>query len=95
MRAVTYSAFGDAVDVLRIQNIPPSSPGPGEVTVELSFSGVNPSDIKARAGARPGVTEPPFPLIVPHSDGAGVITAVGDGVPATRIGQRVWIWNGQ
>ncbi|WP_209504666.1 MULTISPECIES: NADPH:quinone reductase [unclassified Ruegeria] len=95
MRAVTYSAFGDAVDVLRIQDIPPSSPGPGEVTVELSFSGVNPSDIKARAGARPGVTEPPFPLIVPHSDGAGVITAVGDGVPATRIGQRVWIWNGQ
>ncbi|NOD74592.1 MULTISPECIES: NADPH:quinone reductase [unclassified Ruegeria] len=95
MRAVTYSAFGDAVKVLHLQDLPPVPPGPGEVTVELAFSGVNPSDIKARAGTRPGVTEPPFPLIIPHSDGSGVITAVGDSVPASRIGQRVWVWNGQ
>lgn len=95
MRAVTYSAFGDAADVLRLQDVPPVPPGPGEVTVELAFSGVNPSDIKARAGTRPGVTEPPFPVIIPHSDGSGVISAVGDGVPTSRIGQRVWIWNGQ
>ncbi|NOD92434.1 zinc-binding dehydrogenase [Ruegeria sp. HKCCD4884] len=95
MRAVTYSAFGDAVKVLHLQDLPPVPPGPGEVTVELAFSGVNPSDIKARAGTRPGVTEPPFPVIIPHSDGSGVITAVGDSVPASRIGQRVWVWNGQ
>ncbi|NOD62030.1 MULTISPECIES: NADPH:quinone reductase [unclassified Ruegeria] len=95
MRAVTYSAFGNAAEVLHLQDLPPVRPGPGEVTVELAFSGVNPSDIKARAGTRPGVTEPPFPLIIPHSDGSGAITAVGDGVPASRIGQRVWIWNGQ
>ncbi|NOC91504.1 NADPH:quinone reductase [Ruegeria sp. HKCCD6604] len=95
MRAVTYSTFGNPADVLRIQDLPPVPPGPGEVTVELSFSGVNPSDVKARAGTRPGVTEPPFPLIIPHSDGSGVISAVGDGVSASRIGQRVWIWNGQ
>ena len=34
-----------------------------------------------------------FPRIVPHSDGMGVIDAVGEGVPAARIGERVWIWN--
>ncbi len=95
MRAVTYSAFGDATEVLHLKDLPPIPPGPGEVTVELAFSGVNPSDIKARSGTRPGVTEPPFPLIIPHSDGSGVITAVGHGVPSSRIGQRVWIWNGQ
>ena len=70
-------------------------PAPGEVAVAVAFSGVNPSDVKARAGARAGVSGLPFPLIVPHSDGSGTIAAVGDGVPATRIGQRVWIWNGQ
>ena len=70
-------------------------PGPGEVLVSLHYSGVNPSDVKARAGTRPGVTKPAFPFILPHSDGSGVIEAVGDGVPQTRIGERVWIWNGQ
>jgi len=32
---------------------------------------------------------------VPHSDGAGTIVDVGDGVPAERVGERVWVWNGQ
>lgn len=95
MKAITYSAFGPAADVLKLEDLPPEAPQPGEVTVDLAYSGVNPSDIKARAGARPGVTKPPYPKIVPHSDGAGVISAVGDGVPTTRIGQRVWVWNGQ
>jgi len=95
MRAITYSHFGPAADVLTLREIETPLPGPGEVTVDLAYSGVNPSDVKARAGARPGVTNPPFPVIVPHSDGAGVISAVGHGVPETRVGQRVWIWNGQ
>ncbi len=95
MRAVTYTKFGTAADVLRIQDLPPIPPGPGEVTVDLVYSGVNPSDVKARAGARPGVTKPPFPMVVPHSDGSGVISAMGTGVMPSRIGERVWIWNGQ
>lgn len=95
MKAITYAAFGPAADVLKLEDLPPEAPQPGEVTVDLAYSGVNPSDIKARAGARPGVTKPPYPKIVPHSDGAGIISAVGDGVPTTRIGQRVWVWNGQ
>jgi NADPH2:quinone reductase len=33
--------------------------------------------------------------VVPHSDGAGIIEAVGEGVSEKRIGERVWIWNAQ
>ncbi|WP_299689130.1 NADPH:quinone reductase [uncultured Tateyamaria sp.] len=95
MHAITYSRFGAPADVLALTDLPTPDPAPGEVLVEISHSGVNPSDIKARAGARPGVTKPPFDLIVPHSDGAGRVVAVGDGVPQDRIGQSVWIWNGQ
>ncbi|MCB1363100.1 MAG: NADPH:quinone reductase [Rhodobacteraceae bacterium] len=95
MQAVTYRAFGPASEVLRLQTVDCPPPGPGEVTVELVFSGVNPSDVKARAGARAGMSELPWPLIVPHSDGAGVISALGEGVAPERLGQRVWVWNGQ
>lgn len=94
MHAITYSRFGAAADVLALTELATPSPGPGEVLVALSHSGVNPSDIKARSGARPGVTQPPFDLIVPHSDGAGTIAAVGAGVDRP-VGQPVWIWNGQ
>lgn len=95
MRAISYDRFGPAAEVLELGELPTPSPEPGEVLVRLSHSGVNPSDAKARAGARPGVTKPAFPRIIPHSDGAGVIEAVGDGVDATRVGEPVWIWNGQ
>jgi len=95
MRAITYDRFGPAADVLVLEDMPAPTPGPGEVLVRLAVSGVNPSDIRARAGGRPGVTEPPFPKIIPHSDGAGVIEGVGEGVSKERIGERVWIWNGQ
>ena len=95
MRAITYDRFGAADAVLTMEDLPTPTPGPGEVLVRLHTSGVNPSDIRARAGGRPGVTKPPFPKIIPHSDGAGVVEAVGDGVSADRVGQRVWIWNGQ
>jgi NADPH2:quinone reductase len=95
MKAITYSTFGAAADVLDLQDLPTPDPGPGEVLVRLTHSGANPSDVKARAGSRPGVTKPPFPRIIPHSDGAGDIVAVGEGVDASRVGQPVWIWNGQ
>ncbi|MCE8515632.1 NADPH:quinone reductase [Ruegeria pomeroyi] len=95
MKAVLYRAFGAARDVLQLEELPAPRPGPGEVLVDVAFSGVNPSDVKARAGARAGVTELPYPAIVPHSDGSGVIRSVGDGVDAGRVGERVWLWNGQ
>ena len=69
-------------------------PGAGEVLGRLHASGVNPSDVKLRSGARAGAVMA-FPRIVPQSDGAGMIEAVGPGVDSARTGQRVWIWNGQ
>lgn len=95
MKAVTYRAFGAANDVLTLGDLDNPLPGPDEVQVDMIYSGVNPSDVKSRAGTRAGVTDLAFPVIVPHSDGAGVITAVGAGVSPDRIGERVWIWNGQ
>ncbi|MEM6679649.1 MAG: NADPH:quinone reductase [Pseudomonadota bacterium] len=94
MRAIRYTRFGPAETVLEPVELPTPDPAPGEVLVELRASGVNPSDVKLRAGARPGSTMA-FPFVVPHSDGAGVIVACGEGVAPERRGQRVWIWNGQ
>ncbi|MCU9848484.1 NADPH:quinone reductase [Defluviimonas sp. WL0024] len=93
MKAVWYEAFGPAAEVLTVGALPDPVPGPGEVLVRLRASGVNPSDVKLRAGARAGAVMA-WPRIVPHSDGAGVIEAVGAGVDSARIGDRVWIWNG-
>ena len=90
MKAAWYSRNGEAQDVMQVGDLPTPSPKSGEVLVRLATSGVNPSDVKSRR-ARP-LSDP---LIVPHSDGAGVIEAVGDGVPASRVGERVWVWNGQ
>ncbi|MDB4240961.1 NADPH:quinone reductase [Yoonia sp.] len=95
MRAVSYTHFGPASEVLTLEDLPTPNPAAGEVLVRLVTSGVNPADIRARAGGRPGVTKPPFPKIIPHSDGAGVIEAVGEGIDTVRVGERVWIWNGQ
>ncbi len=93
MRAAIYTRRGPAADVLSIVDKPEPQPSAGEVRVRLSFSGVNPSDVKSRSGvaARAGG----FPEVTPHSDGAGVIDAVGQGVDSSRIGQRVWTYNGQ
>lgn len=91
MRAAAYERTGTAREVLQVLELPDPTPGAGEVRVRVHSSGVNPSDVKSRAGARSKTL--PFPRIIPHSDGAGVIDAVGPGVPASRIGERVWIWN--
>jgi len=91
MRAATYTRTGPAREVFTLEEIETPSAGPGEVRVRLSWSGVNPSDVKTRAGVRS--TTLPFPRIVPHSDGAGVIDQVGEGIDPDLVGQRVWTWN--
>jgi NADPH:quinone reductase len=91
MKAAYYESNGSARDVLRVGEIATPQAGPGEVRVKLAASGVNPSDVKARAGSR----KIAWPQLIPQSDGAGVIDQVGDGVPQSRIGERVWVWNGQ
>ncbi|MGD1870160.1 MAG: NADPH:quinone reductase [Neomegalonema sp.] len=97
MKAAYYDRFGPARDVLTVGDLETPQPQTGEVLVHVRASGVNPSDVKLRAGNRPGgvAAEMPFPRIVPHSDGAGEIEAVGHGVDASRIGERVWLWNAQ
>ena len=95
MKAITYSEFGVSTDVLKVKELPIPKVSKDEVLVALEFSGSNPSDAKSRAGNRPGITKPQFEQIVPNSDGSGIITAVGETVDKSRIGQRVWIWNGQ
>ena len=89
-RAAWYEKNGEARDVMVLGSLPLKAPGRGEVCVRLATSGVNPSDVKSRR-ARP-LTDP---WVVPHSDGAGVIEAVGEGVSKHRVGERVWIWNAQ
>jgi len=93
MRAATYKTTGPAAEVLGIEELPTPQPGPGEVRVRLAFSGANPSDVKSRSGASNRGWN--FPVTVPHSDGAGVIDALGAGVDAALAGRRVWVYNGQ
>jgi NADPH2:quinone reductase len=93
MWASFYERTGPAQDVISVGEIEAPLPGPGEVLVRIHASGVNPSDVKKRAGRMPAPAD--YPRIIPHSDGAGVIEAVGQGVARDRIGQRVWLWNAQ
>ena len=90
MRAAWYEQPGAATDVFHIGDMPGSEPGSGEVLVRMATSGVNPSDVKTRAGVR---GELAFPRLIPHSDGGGTIVATGEGVDKTRYGERVWLWN--
>jgi len=93
MKAVWYERVGPAAEVLIHGELPDPEPGPREVRVRLRASGVNPSDAKTRAGVSKRPTM--FSKIIPHSDGAGVIDRVGPGVPAGRVGERVWVFNAQ
>jgi NADPH2:quinone reductase len=92
MRAAYYERNGPARQVLQLGEVETPRPGPGEVRVKLATSGVNPSDVKARSGATRKIA---YPRVIPHSDGAGEIDMIGDGVSSARIGERVWVWNAQ
>lgn len=93
MQAVWYDRQGSAREVLRFGELPDPEAGPGEVRVRLTYSGVNPGDTKKRAGWLGSAM--PYTRVVPHSDGAGVVDAVGEGVDRDRIGQRVWVYGAQ
>lgn len=91
MRVAFYERVGPAREVLQLSDLPDPQPAAGEVRVRILWSGVNPSDVKSRAGLRNRTLA--FERMIPHSDGMGVIDAVGHGVEITRIGQRVWLYN--
>jgi len=89
MKAALYRSTGPAAEVLHVEELDRPEPGPGEVLVRVHASGLNPTDYKARSGA---VSRPIDGFQIPHQDGAGVIEAVGPGVNAARVGERVWLW---
>jgi NADPH2:quinone reductase len=93
MRAVWYERQGPAGEVLQVGDLPDPEPGPGEVRVHVTLSGVNPGDTKKRRGWLGSAM--PYPRVIPHSDGAGVVESVGVGVDPTRVGQRVWVYGAQ
>jgi len=93
MKAVWYDRQGPAREVLQHGDFPDPAPGRGEALIRIRASGVNPSDAGMRRGG-PGASMA-YPRIVPNSDGAGVVEAVGPGVSAALIGRRVWFYNGQ
>ena len=85
MKAIVYTNGGGS-DVLELRERPMPEPGPGEVRVAVRLSGVNPTDWKRRSTGDASGEQ------VPNQDGSGVVDAVGAGVPAGRVGERVWLW---
>ena len=93
MQAAWFDKFGPAAEVLTIGEQPLPEPEADQVLVRLHTSGANPSDVKKRAGSFPDLLDNGF--VIPHSDGAGVIEAVGSGVPDNRVDERVWVYQAQ
>ena len=93
MIAAWYDRQGPAAEVLQVGELHAAEPGPGEVRVRLGVSGANPGDMKKRQAWLENPMA--FPRIIPHSDGAGVIDAVGPGGDPARIGRRVWVYGAQ
>ncbi len=93
MHAAWFDDFGPAASVLETGEQPTPVAGGGEVLVRLQASGINPSDVRKRAGSFPDLLDDGH--VIPNSDGAGVIEAVGVGVDSSRIGQRVWVYQAQ
>ncbi len=96
MRAIVYADKGPS-SVMRLAERPVPEPGPGQVRVRMVRAGVNPTDWKARAGTSAAVG---FAEVTPGQDGAGIVDALGDGVPgdgepALAPGDRVWLYLGQ
>lgn len=92
MQAVWYEQLGPADQVLQYGELLTPQPAAGEVRIAVHCSGVNPIDVKRRLGGR-GTME--SERIIPHFDGAGIVDAVGGGVPAERVGERVWFYEAQ
>lgn len=93
MRAAWYERQGAARDVLTVGEMDEPQPLAGEVRIRVAASGVNPGDVKKRQDAFGyGM---PYPRVVPHGDGAGVVDAVGEGVSPEWVGRRVWCYGAQ
>ncbi|MDG2466630.1 MAG: NADPH:quinone reductase [Alphaproteobacteria bacterium] len=93
MYCIIYREKGDASKVLEWVERPIPEIASGEVRVRLMTSAVNPSDVKMRGGTGNNTAAMPFPEIIPHSDGAGIIDAVANDVTTHAVGDRVYVYN--
>jgi NADPH2:quinone reductase len=86
MRAIRVERYGGP-EVLTVVDLAPPAPGPGQVLVDVTASGVNYVDTYRRSGLQPV----PLPN-VPGVEGAGTVAAVGEGVTGLAAGDRVgWV----
>jgi NADPH2:quinone reductase len=83
-RAIRVHDYGGP-DVLKWEEVTVGDPGPGEVKIKQTAVGLNYIDVYLRTGLYP---QPSFPFI-PGMEGAGVVTAVGEGVRDLKVGRRV------
>ena len=93
MKAAWYEKQGPARDVLVVGEMPDPLAGQGEVRIRIAASGINPGDVKKR-GDTFGIGMP-YPRVIPHSDGAGVVDQVGEGVSQDWLGKAVWCYGAQ
>jgi NADPH2:quinone reductase len=93
MKAAWYEKQGPAREVLTVGEMPDPIPSSGEVRIRIAASGINPGDIKKRQDTFGyGMA---YSRVIPHSDGAGRIDQVGDGVSPEWIGRAVWCYGAQ
>lgn len=86
MKAIRVREFGPP-EVMRIEEIPPPHPGPGQVIVRVKAVGVNPVDTYMRSGLY--ARKPNLPW-TPGSDASGLVESVGEGVTNISVGARVY-----
>jgi NADPH2:quinone reductase len=93
MKAAWYEKQGPARDVLVVGVMDDPQPIAGEVRIRVVASGVNPGDVKKREDAfEIGMA---YPRVIPHSDGAGTVDAIGEGVSKEWLGRRAWCYGAQ
>ncbi|MFE3407003.1 zinc-binding alcohol dehydrogenase family protein [Streptomyces mirabilis] len=84
MRAVEIQEYGGP-EVLRVVEAEAPTPGPGQVSIDVAYTGVNFADLKARAD---GYRVPALPF-VPGLEASGRVRALGAGVTGLAVGQEV------
>jgi NADPH:quinone reductase len=93
MKAAWYEKQGPPREVLTVGEMPDPAPASGEVRIRIAASGINPGDIKKRQDSFGyGM---PYPRIIPHSDGAGRVDQVGEGVSREWLGRSAWCYGAQ
>src|ERR1700739_4876626 len=93
MLAAWYEKQGPAREVLTVGEMPDPVPNPGEVRIRIAVSGINPGDIKKSQDCF--CLGMAYPRVIPHSDGAGRIDQLGEGVPSEWLGRSVWCYGAQ